>query len=101
MDKPYGIPADFSEHFKLMSNMIAIAFQADQTRVVTFLMTREGSSRPIANWKFRTVTILSLTTATYPTFMEKVRKMNEYHVRQFAGFIEKMKSTKEGDGSYF
>ena len=45
MDKPYGVPADFAEHFKLMSNMIAIAFQADQTRIVTFLMTREGSSR--------------------------------------------------------
>src|SRR6202050_481464 len=45
MDKPYGVPADFAEHFQLMSNMIAIAFQADQTRIVTFLMTREGSSR--------------------------------------------------------
>src|ERR1035441_10512378 len=46
MDKPYGVPADFAEHFKLMSSMIAIAFQADLTRVVTFLVTREGSLRP-------------------------------------------------------
>jgi len=34
MDKPYGVPADFAEHFRMMSNMIAIAFQADQTRIV-------------------------------------------------------------------
>ena len=43
MDKPYGVPPDFAEHFKLMSDMMTIAFQADLTRVVTFLMTREGT----------------------------------------------------------
>src|SRR5262249_6706663 len=46
MAKPYGIPADFAEHFKLMTDMITVAFQADLTRVVTFLVTREGTSRP-------------------------------------------------------
>ena len=45
MDKPYGVPPDFAEHFKLMTDMITIAFQADLTRVLTFLMTREGTSR--------------------------------------------------------
>ncbi|HYO82040.1 MAG TPA: DUF1552 domain-containing protein, partial [Bryobacteraceae bacterium] len=45
MDKPYGVPADFAEHFKLMTDMITVAFQADLTRVVTFLVTREGTSR--------------------------------------------------------
>ncbi len=42
MEKPYGVPADFAEHFKLMTDMITVAFQADLTRVLTFLMTREG-----------------------------------------------------------
>ena len=46
MEKPYGVPADFAEHFKLMTDMITIAFQADLTRVVTFLVTHEGTSRP-------------------------------------------------------
>src|SRR6185369_12853758 len=41
MDKPYGVPADFAEHFRLMSDMITIAFQADLTRVLTFLVTHE------------------------------------------------------------
>ena len=46
MEKPYGVPADFAEHFKLMTDMMTIAFQADLTRVVTFLVTHEGTSRP-------------------------------------------------------
>ncbi len=99
MDKPYGIPADFSEHFKLMSDMIAIAFQADQTRVVTFLMTREGSSRPYRELDIPDGHHPLTHHRNLPDLMEKVRKINEYHVRQFAGFIEKMKSTKEGDGT--
>jgi hypothetical protein len=43
MDKPYGVPADFAEHFKLMSDMMTIAFQADLTRVATLMVGREGS----------------------------------------------------------
>jgi hypothetical protein len=99
MDKPYGVPADFAEHFRLMSSMIAIAFQADQTRIVTFLVTREGSQRP-----YREIGIPDghhpLTHhRNLPDLMEKVRRINEYHVQQFAGFIEKMKAAKEGDRS--
>jgi hypothetical protein len=99
MDKPYGIPADFSDHFRMMSNMIAIALQADQTRIVTFLMTREGSSRPYRE--------LDIPDGHHPLthhrnqaeLMEKVRRINEYHVRQFASLVEKLKATKEGDGT--
>jgi hypothetical protein len=99
MDKPYGVPADFAEHFKMMSNMMAIAFQADQTRIITFLMTREGSSRPYRE--------LGIPDGHHPLthhrnqaeLMEKVRVINQYHVQQFAGFVEKMKNTQEGDGT--
>jgi hypothetical protein len=99
MDKPYGIPADFAEHFRMMSNMMAIAFQADQTRIITFLMTREGSSRPYRE--------LGIPDGHHPLthhrnqadLIEKVRQINTYHVQQFASFVEKMKATKEGDGT--
>ena len=99
MDKPYGVPADFAEHFKLMSNMIAIAFQADLTRIVTFLVTREGSSRPYRELGIADGHHPLTHHRNQPDLMEKVRKINEYHVQQFAGFVEKMKSTKEGDRS--
>jgi hypothetical protein len=99
MEKPYGVPAEFAEHFKLMSDMIAIAFQADLTRVVTFLVTHEGMSRPYRE--------LGIPDGHHPLthhrnqaeLMEKVRRINEYHVQQFAGFVEKMKASKEGDRS--
>ena len=45
IDRPAGVPADFSEHVKLMFDMMTIAFQADLTRVTTFMYGREGSNR--------------------------------------------------------
>lgn len=99
MEKPYGVPADFAEHFKLMSDMITIAFQADLTRVLTFLVTREGTSRA-----YREIGIPDghhpLTHhRNDPGMMEKVAQINTYHVQQFAAWIEKLKSVKEGDSS--
>ena len=99
MDKPYGVPADFGEHFKLMSNMITIAFQADLTRIVTFLVTREGTSRPYRELGIPDGHHPLTHHRNQPELMEKVRRINEYHVQQFAGFVEKMKATKEGDRS--
>jgi hypothetical protein len=99
MDKPYGVPADFAEHFKLLTDMITIAFQADMTRVLTFMITREGTSRA-----YREIGIPDghhpLTHhQNKPELMEKVSQINAYHTTQLAGWLEKMKATKEGDGS--
>jgi hypothetical protein len=97
MPKPYGIPADFAEHFKLMTDMITVAFQADLTRVVTFLVTREGTSR-----SYREIGIADghhpLTHhMNNPEMMEKVARINTYHVEQFAKWVGKLKASQEGD----
>src|SRR5205807_7942740 len=99
MDKPYGVPADFAQHFKLMTDMVTIAFQADLTRVLTFLVTREGTSRA-----YREIDIPDghhpLTHHQgKPELMEKVRQINAYHVQQFATWITRLKSIKEGDST--
>jgi hypothetical protein len=99
LDKPYGIPADFAEHFKLMTDMLTVAFQADLSRVFTFLVTREGSSRP-----YREIGIPDghhpLTHhRNEPAMMDKVAKINHYHMTHFAKWIEKLKSTQEGDSN--
>jgi hypothetical protein len=99
MEKPYGIPADFAEHFKLMTNMVTIAFQADLTRVVTFLVTHEGTSRAYRE--------IGIPDGHHPLthhrnqlpLMEKVAQINTYHMVQFAGWVEKLKSAKEGDAN--
>jgi len=99
MAKPYGVPPDFGEHFKLMTDMITIAFQADLTRVLTFLMTREGTSR-----SYREIGIADgHHPCTHhqgkPELMEKVTQINEYHTTQLAGWLQKLKSIPEGDSN--
>jgi Protein of unknown function (DUF1552) len=99
MEKPYGVPADFAEHFKLMTDMMTIAFQADLTRVVTFLVTHEGTSRAYRE--------IDISDGHHPLthhrnqlpLMEKVSQINEYHMKQFALWIGKMQSIQEGDRS--
>jgi len=99
MDKPYGVPPDFGEHFKLMSDMLAIAFQADLTRVATFMMTREGTSRSYRE--------IGIPDGHHPCthhqgrqeLMAKVTQINEYHAAQVAGFLQKLKDTPEGDSN--
>lgn len=99
IDKPYGVPPDFGEHFTLMTDMMTIAFQADQTRVITFLMTREGTSRA-----YREIGIADgHHPCTHhmgkPDLMEKVTQINEYHTKQLAGWLAKLKNAKEGDSN--
>ncbi len=99
MDKPYGVPSDFADHFKLMTDMITIAFQADLTRVVSFLVTREGSSRAYRE--------IGIPDGHHPLthhrnqveLMDKVAQINTYHMQQFAQWVQKLKAAKEGDGS--
>ena len=99
MEKPYGIPQDFAEHFKLMTDMTTIAFQADLTRVVTFLVTREGSSRAYRE--------IGISDGHHPLthhrnqaeLMDKVAKINLYHLQQFAKWVEILKGMTEPGGS--
>jgi hypothetical protein len=99
MEKPYGVPADFAEHFKLMTDMMTIALQADLTRVMTFLVTHEGTSRAYRE--------IGISDGHHPLthhqgrmeLLDKVTQINCYHIQQFAGWVEKLKSTKEAGGS--
>lgn len=99
MEKPSGTPADFAEHFKLQTDMITIAFQADLTRTVTFIVGREGSNRA-----YREIGISeghhSLTHHRLdPEKIERVAQINCYHMGVFAAWMEKMKAQQEGDGT--
>jgi len=99
MDKPYGVPPDFAEHFKLMTDMMTIAFQADLTRVITFLMTREGTSRAYREIGIPDGHHPCTHHQGKPDLMEKVTQINEYHTKQVAGWLGNLKSVKEGDSS--
>jgi hypothetical protein len=98
MAKPAGAPADFGEHFKLLTDMVTVAFQADLTRVVTFLVTREGTSRPYRE--------IGISDGHHPLThhggkrdqLAKVTQINEYHVGNFASWVGRLAALKEGNG---
>jgi hypothetical protein len=99
IDKPTGIPVLYADYIKLMFDLQMVAFQTDLTRVVTMMMGREGS--------MRTYPEIGVPDPHHPLthhrnnaeWIEKVTKINSLHMELFAGFIEKMKATPDGDGS--
>jgi uncharacterized protein DUF1552 len=96
---PYGIPDDHEEHSHLMTDLMALAFQADVTRVSTFMMAREVSYRT-----FPQVGVPDPFHATShhqndPEKLEKLTRINTFHVGLVARLMEKLKSIKDGDGT--
>lgn len=97
--KPREIPAELGEHFRLICDLFVLAFQADVTRVATFMFAREGS-----NLQYRMVGITEghheLTHHfNDPKKMASVQKINKYHIEQFAYLVGKLKSIPEGAGT--
>jgi hypothetical protein len=97
--RPKNQPADLTEHLKLMCDLLVLAFQADVTRIATFMFAREGSNIP-----YRMIGISEghhdLTHhRNDPKMIEKVRNINTFHVEQFAYLLGKLKAVKEGDGT--
>ncbi len=56
MDKPFGVPPEFPDYFRLMTDMLLVAFKADITRVSTVMIGREGSTRAYPRLAFQTAT---------------------------------------------
>ena len=97
--QPQGIPADYEEHIKLMYDLMALAFQTDTTRISTFVMAHDGSNR---SYSFMGVPEGHHDLSHHGGNEEKKKKIaqiNQFHIRQFGYFIQKLKSIKEGEGS--
>jgi hypothetical protein len=98
-DRPEGYPAGFAEHARLMFQLMAAAFQSGQTRIATFMMGREGSARPYRE--------IGISDGHHPLthhqnnaeMMEKVARINCYHMQQFAFLLDYLKSQAEGDAT--
>jgi hypothetical protein len=99
IDTPVGIPDSFEEHVGLMYDLLALAYQADITRVFTFMLSRELSQRTYPQIG---VTEQHHSVSHHGNDPQKIGqnvKVNTYHMRLFARFLEKLKSTEDGDGS--
>ena len=96
---PEEIPADYQEHLRLMMDLIVLAFQADVTRVTTFVLANEGSNRP---YPFVDVSDGHHYLSHHGGDEEKVakiRRINIFHTQELAYFLEKLNAIPEGDGS--
>lgn len=98
-DAPIGTPNDITDYFKMMFDLMALAFQADVTRVITFSMDRETS--------MRTYTNLGIAEGFHPLShhgndtqkMDKLVQIQRYHTQVFAAFIKKLDAAKEAGGT--
>jgi hypothetical protein len=97
--RPAGVPFDFEEHVALMYELMALSYQANITRVITFMVSREVSNR--------TYTQVGVTDghhaiSHHQNRAEKMAKnvlIQTFNINQFRGFLEKLKSMPDGDGS--
>ena len=99
LDRPVGVPASYSDHAKLMFDLQALALQADVTRVITFQLARETSTRTYPEVGVPDPHHPLSHHSNNPEKMEKLAKINAYHVSLFAYFLNKLKSTPDGDGN--
>jgi hypothetical protein len=96
---PIGIPDDHEVHSKLMFDLMAVAFQADITRVESFMMAREVSYRTFPQIGVPDPFHATSHHQDNPVKIEKLTKINTYHVYLIDYFLEKLKSIKDGDGT--
>jgi hypothetical protein len=98
-DAPVGVPFSYEEHVKLMFDLLTLAYQANVTRVFTFMMAREVSNRTYPQVGVTDGHHAVSHHQNRPEKMEKNAKIQNYHVGLFASFLEKLKNTPDGDGS--
>ena len=99
LERPVGVPADYADHARLMFDLQVLALQGDVTRVITFQLARETSNRTYPEIGVADPHHWLTHHGNNPDKIAKVAKINQFHVSLFAYFLEKMKSTPEGDGS--
>ena len=98
-DAPVGVPNDITEHFKLMFDLMALAFQADITRVLTFSMDREASMRTYTNLGIAEAFHPLSHHGNNPEKMAKLVQIQRYHTEVFAKFVERLSKAQEAGGS--
>jgi hypothetical protein len=98
-DAPIGIPEAFDEHAALMYDLAAVAYEANITRVFTYMKSRDASQRVYPNIGVNEPHHAMSHHGNNPDKVAGLVKLNTYHVSLFAKFLEKLQSTPDGDGS--
>jgi Protein of unknown function (DUF1552) len=99
VQRPEGIPDGFEAHVALLYDLQLLAFQSDLTRVTTFMYGREQNGRPYPQIGVPEPHHPLTHHQNQPEKMEKCARIQTYHIRLFANYLEKLRSTRDGDGS--
>jgi hypothetical protein len=100
MSVPVGVPQTFDEHIKLQFDLLALAFQADITRVGTLLFARDLTGRTYPESEAPTVGFHGASHhGEDPRRIADLSKINQYHVKMLAHLVERLAKTPEGDGT--
>ncbi|MDQ1472460.1 MAG: hypothetical protein QOJ99_3940 [Bryobacterales bacterium] len=99
LDRPVGVPASYADHARLMFDLQVLALQADVTRVITFQLARETSTRTYPEINVSEPHHPLTHNGGNPEMLAKVAKINAFHVSLFAYYLEKLKATRDGDGT--
>ncbi|HLG10730.1 MAG TPA: DUF1552 domain-containing protein [Dehalococcoidia bacterium] len=97
--RPAGVPFDFEEHVRLMYDLMLLAYQANVSRVITFMVSREVSNRTYPQVGVSDGHHAISHHQNRAEKMEKNVRIQTFNVGMFAEFVEKMKNTPDGDGS--
>lgn len=99
LDRPMGVPAMYADHARLMFDLQLLAYQGDITRISTFQIARETSNRSYPEIGVSDPHHPLSHHGDNPEKIERMSKINAFHVSLFAEYLEKLKNTPEGNGS--
>jgi hypothetical protein len=99
IDQPSGTPADYAEHARLMFDLLALAFQADLTRVSTLMVGRESSIRSYDQIGIPESHHQLSHHRNDPATLDKLTRIQTYHMGFFAEFLARLQSARDGDAS--
>jgi hypothetical protein len=99
LDRPVGVPVAYADHARLMFDLQVLALQGDVTRVITFQLARETSNRTYPEIGVPDPHHPLSHHGNDPAKIERMSKINAFHVSLFAEFLGKLKATPEGNGT--
>lgn len=99
LDRPIGVPAQYGDHARLMFDLQVLAMQGDITRISTFQLARETSNRTYPEIGVSDPHHPLSHHGNNPDKIERMSKINAFHVSLFAEYLEKLATTEDGEGS--
>src|SRR4029078_2329014 len=99
LEQPEGAPPVFEDHLTLMMDLQVLAFQADLTRVITFMIGKEQSARPYPQIGVPEAHHPLSHHDNVPELIAHMSKITRYHTQLFSQYLAKLRATPDGDGS--